>query len=200
MKSLKADAAPAAIDIPPGVADFPWGLSSAVRMQLLKNCITSVCEGLLPKRPIGLRPTSRVQKEILGSSIVIRPKAGWGRGGVFLLLPEGRLHGIVGHQFLVNGLGVLKIDRSVRLKVDLKQPSHSNYEDKDYPKLVSHIQADKDRKFGKSSILICWHHGEILNLAGALGASSKTLPSTSNWPLKWPKKVYGIYWYLESVR
>jgi hypothetical protein len=74
-------------------------------------------------------------------------------------------------------------------------PIDREYKDKHYSKLVAVIQANKDRKFDDSNILICWHHGEILNFAEALGASSKTLPSSSNWPLTWPKKVYG--WLLK---
>jgi hypothetical protein len=74
-------------------------------------------------------------------------------------------------------------------------PLDYQYKDKDYSKLVDKIRDNKDQKFSNSSILICWHHGELLNLAAALGASSSTLPSSSNWPAKWPKGVYG--WLLK---
>ena len=40
-----------------------------------------------------------------------------------------------------------------------------------------------------ANVLVCWHHGEILQLAQALGAPSSTLPS------KWPGHVFG--WLLE---
>jgi len=61
----------------------------------------------------------------------------------------------------------------------------SKYKDKDYPRLVNKIQTNRNRSFENSNILICWHHGEILNLADSLGASCNTLPANSNWPLKW---------------
>ena len=40
--------------------------------------------------------------------------------------------------------------------------------------MVTHLQQDSQR-FAKSNILICWHHGEILQLAAAMGASSGAL-------------------------
>ena len=46
-----------------------------------------------------------------------------------------------------------------------------------------------------STILVCWHHGKILQFAKALGVKHHKLPSTSNWPTKWPKSVFG--WLLQ---
>jgi phosphohistidine phosphatase SixA len=40
-----------------------------------------------------------------------------------------------------------------------------------------------------ANVLVCWHHGEILALAQALGAPASTLPS------KWPGHVFG--WLLQ---
>src|SRR5215469_2939014 len=74
-------------------------------------------------------------------------------------------------------------------------PIDDEYKDKHFSKLVDAIRANNGRKFEDSHILICWHHGEILNFAEALGASSNSLPSSSNWPVKWPKEVYG--WLLK---
>jgi len=88
-----------------------------------------------------------------------------------------------------------KPDKGSSLSNVIGVPIDYEYKDKHYSKLVEVIQANKDRKFEDPNILICWHHGEILNFAEALGASSKTLRSSSNWPLKWPKEVYG--WLLK---
>lgn len=71
---------------------------------------------------------------------------------------------------------------------------NSDYMDKGYAALVTHLQENGKRYTG-SNIVICWHHGEILQLAEAMGASSKTLPPESNWPDNWPPTVFG--WLLK---
>lgn len=69
---------------------------------------------------------------------------------------------------------------------------NDKHKDKDYQKVADDIL--QNSKYDQSNILICWHHGEILDLAAALGA--KDLPSASNWPTPpWPGKVYG--WLLQ---
>ncbi len=70
----------------------------------------------------------------------------------------------------------------------------TEYKDKDYSGLVAYFQQNA-RQYANSNIVICWHHGEILQLAEAMGASSTTLPTTSNWPVKWPGSVFG--WLLK---
>lgn len=70
-----------------------------------------------------------------------------------------------------------------------------DYKDKHYSKLVKFIQENPKKQFDNSNILICWHHGEILDLARSLGADCKNLPQSSNWPLRWPGEVFG--WLLK---
>lgn len=71
---------------------------------------------------------------------------------------------------------------------------NNDYMDKGYAELVTHLQ-ENAKRYADSNILICWHHGEILQLAAAMGASSETLPSESSWPDKWPPTVFG--WLLK---
>jgi hypothetical protein len=70
-----------------------------------------------------------------------------------------------------------------------------NYSDKHFSKLMEHIQTHAKDRYANSRILICWHHGEILDLATALGAGPSTLPAASDWPAKWPGEVFG--WLLK---
>ncbi|HEY6347233.1 MAG TPA: histidine phosphatase family protein [Bryobacteraceae bacterium] len=80
------------------------------------------------------------------------------------------------------------------LATAIKKPIDSNCADKHYLKLEQHIR-ENAKDYANKNILICWHHGEILDLAGALGASPESLPSSSNWPNKWPGEVFG--WLLK---
>lgn len=69
---------------------------------------------------------------------------------------------------------------------------NDEHKDKDYQKVADDIL--QNAKYDQKNILICWHHGEILDLAAALGATG--LPAASNWPTSpWPSKVYG--WLLQ---
>lgn len=69
---------------------------------------------------------------------------------------------------------------------------NAKHKDKKYQKVADDIL--QNSKYDSSNILICWHHGEILDLAAALGA--KGLPPASHWPTKpWPGKVFG--WVLQ---
>ena len=70
-----------------------------------------------------------------------------------------------------------------------------NYKDKHFSKLVQFIQENPQKQFDRSHILICWHHGQILDLARSLGAECNTLPPESNWPATWPGEVFG--WLLK---
>jgi len=70
-----------------------------------------------------------------------------------------------------------------------------DYKDKHFSKLVKFIQENPAKQFDNSNILICWHHGEILDLAKSLGAECNNLPPGSNWPLSWPGTVFG--WLLK---
>ncbi len=69
---------------------------------------------------------------------------------------------------------------------------NDKHKDKDYQTVANDIL--QNTKYDKKNILICWHHGEILQLAAALGA--KGLPPASNWPTPpWPGEVFG--WLLQ---
>ncbi|MGC2236277.1 MAG: hypothetical protein WA584_08955 [Pyrinomonadaceae bacterium] len=68
------------------------------------------------------------------------------------------------------------------------------YKDKEYGKYAPEILSDPN--YDNSSILICWHHGEILDFAKALGADGTKLPPSSNFPVgKWNPAVFG--WVLQ---
>ena len=59
----------------------------------------------------------------------------------------------------------------------------SQFKSKDFLKLAQKIETLPQG----SNVLICWHHSDIPNLIGALGADAeKLLPNG-----KWPGKVYG---------
>ena len=69
------------------------------------------------------------------------------------------------------------------------------YPDKKYKSLVDYFQQNTKLLEGKN-VLICWHHGEILDLTKHMGASHDTLPKSANWPQKpWPGEVFG--WLLQ---
>jgi phosphohistidine phosphatase SixA len=71
---------------------------------------------------------------------------------------------------------------------------NDKYQENDYQKLADHIL--QNSKYDESNILICWHHGEILELAAAFGVDANTLPPESHWPSPpWPGEVFG--WLLQ---
>jgi hypothetical protein len=80
------------------------------------------------------------------------------------------------------------------LATAIQKPIDSSCEDKHYLKLEKHVRENAE-DYANKNILICWHHGEILDLAGALGASPESLPPSSTWPNKWPGEVFG--WLLK---
>jgi hypothetical protein len=54
----------------------------------------------------------------------------------------------------------------------------------------------QNSKYDHSNIVICWRHGEILELAAALGVDANRLPPESHWPSPpWPGEVFG--WLLQ---
>jgi hypothetical protein len=57
-------------------------------------------------------------------------------------------------------------------------------------------QALEDPKYRGCHIVICWHHGQILQLAHTLGVDPAKLPLDSHWPSEpWPADVFG--WLLQ---
>lgn len=84
-------------------------------------------------------------------------------------------------------LTVEPLAQALGLKID------DRHADQDYAKVADDLLTHD--KYDGSNVLVCWHHGEILDLASALGASAGTLPPSSNWPAKWPGDVFG--WVLQ---
>lgn len=71
---------------------------------------------------------------------------------------------------------------------------NDKHADDDYGVVAEHIL--ENSKYDNSDILICWHHGKILQLAEALGVKQSELPPESNWPAPpWPAQVFG--WLLQ---
>jgi hypothetical protein len=66
---------------------------------------------------------------------------------------------------------------------------NNHHKDKDYGQVAADIL--QNGQYDNSNILICWHHGEILKLAHALGAPKHKLPS------KWNGAVFG--WVIRLV-
>lgn len=81
------------------------------------------------------------------------------------------------------------------LSAALKLPVNTDYDGKGYDRLAEHLRA-ADYK-GKT-VVICWKHGEILDLAKALGVKAEDLPASAHWPAEWPVDQYE--WLLQIVR
>ena len=73
------------------------------------------------------------------------------------------------------------------LSMALGVPVDTRFDDRGFQQLADEILGN--RKYDRSSILVCWHHGQILHLAYALGASPQSLPAL------WPADVFG--WLLQ---
>lgn len=84
-------------------------------------------------------------------------------------------------------LTITPLSHAINVAIDAK------HKDKDYAKVADDIL--QNSKYDNSNVLVCWHHGEILDLATALGVDGSTLPKASNWPSTWPGGEYG--WLLQ---
>ena len=62
-------------------------------------------------------------------------------------------------------------------------PIDSAVADHDYPQLAQRLLGDA--RYDHATSLVCWHHGQILALARALGAAESALPHI------WPDTVFG---------
>jgi hypothetical protein len=75
-------------------------------------------------------------------------------------------------------------------------PFDHDVADERYVHLVHHLEG---RKYVGANILICWHHGKILDFADALlkvnDQPAPSLPSASTWPGSYPCAVFG--WLLQ---
>jgi len=74
---------------------------------------------------------------------------------------------------------------AARLGLDIEL----KHADEDYPALVTHLLSQG--KYDNSVVLICWHHGQIMHMAKALGAHHHSLPATARWPAGWPDDTFG---------
>ena len=86
-------------------------------------------------------------------------------------------------------LTIEPLSEAIGVKID------SDLKNKHFKDLVQELKKNDGNKFDNANVLICWHHGEILDLASALGANQEDLPQSAHWPGKWPKKAYG--WLLK---
>ena len=73
------------------------------------------------------------------------------------------------------------------LSQSLGLPIDAAVADRDYPELARRLLGDA--RYNHVTSLVCWHHGQILALARALGAAAETLPG------QWPDDVFG--WLLQ---
>ncbi len=69
------------------------------------------------------------------------------------------------------------------LAAALGLPLDMSVADHDFQRLADRLLGDP--RYDNATILVCWHHGQILALAHALGAPLSSLPPT------WPDLVFG---------
>lgn len=78
--------------------------------------------------------------------------------------------------------------------INVKINARATVKDKDYQTLAGDLLTDST--YDNSNILICWHHGQILDFAAALLKGTPPLPPSSNFPTgKWNPTVFG--WVLQ---
>jgi broad specificity phosphatase PhoE len=73
------------------------------------------------------------------------------------------------------------------LSTALGMPVDARFEDMGFQQLADEILHEP--KYESRNILVCWHHGQLLHLAGALGAIPESLPAL------WPDDVFD--WLLQ---
>ena len=81
----------------------------------------------------------------------------------------------------------------VPLAEELNLPIQVAYGDKHVEQLAKHLLSKAEGK----TVLICWRHGSILELADALGATTRVLRPRTKWPSDWPDNEYR--WVLQIV-
>ena len=74
-------------------------------------------------------------------------------------------------------LTLTPLSHALALPIDVAVADHA------YPELAKRLLGDA--RYDHATSLVCWHHGQILALAGSLGASSAALPG------QWPDDVFG---------
>ncbi len=68
--------------------------------------------------------------------------------------------------------------------VALNLPIDDATADDDYADLAKQIRHGS--QYADSVLLICWHHGKLLDLAAELGVARHKLPREATWPKTWP--------------
>jgi hypothetical protein len=66
-------------------------------------------------------------------------------------------------------------------------PINTEYADKETDALAAHL---KKKEFNNEGIVVCWKHGQILELATALVGDPRALPKQARWPEDWKEDVY----------
>jgi hypothetical protein len=69
--------------------------------------------------------------------------------------------------------------------IALNLPINSKHADEDYGKVANDILTNE--KYAGQTVLVCWHHGKIPDLAAALGVDN---------PPKWPGTVFDRVWQI----
>jgi hypothetical protein len=70
---------------------------------------------------------------------------------------------------------------------------HDKHSDKDYQAVVDHVFGDA--KYAGKTVLICWHHGKIPDLALSVSKKAKNKDKLkSEIPQKWSGKVFDRLW------
>lgn len=87
------------------------------------------------------------------------------------------------------------VDTITPLSLAVNLPIDAKHLDDDYQKLATDLLTHD--KYDNCNSLVCWHHGKILKFAKALGAHHAVLPTSANWPHKWPSEVFGWLLRLE---
>ena len=77
----------------------------------------------------------------------------------------------------------------------IHKPIDARFKNQHYERLANYLRLNPGRQFDHANVLVCWHHGEILELTKALGVGGSDLPESSHWPRRWPDGVYG--WVLK---
>jgi hypothetical protein len=74
-------------------------------------------------------------------------------------------------------LTLVPLAASLGLPIDTEVPDHA------FADLASRLLGDQ--RYDHATTLVCWHHGQLLNFAGALGVAGAALPVT------WPDTEFG---------
>jgi hypothetical protein len=70
---------------------------------------------------------------------------------------------------------------------------HADHKDKDYDK----VAVDITTKFVGDIVLVCWHHGNIPEMAAAFGVPQTQITKALNGASKWPSTVFDQVWSID---